>query len=159
MNRRVLSHWDTRFLELAEHIASWSKDPSTKVGAVITDRRNRVISVGFNGFASGVKDTDERLNDRTLKYPLTIHAEKNAILFASRDLWDCRLYCTFMPCTPCADVIIQAGIKEVIAYGSTNDRWDESQKLAIEVLAESHVEIYRINNNGPKSSGSVGQGS
>ena len=48
--------WDKRFLELAKLVGSWSKDPSTKVGAVIVDCNNRIISVGYNGFPKGVKD-------------------------------------------------------------------------------------------------------
>ena len=51
---RKLDKWDHRFLALAEHISHWSKDPSTKVGAVITHRSKRVVSMGFNGLPAGV---------------------------------------------------------------------------------------------------------
>ena len=63
----MLSKWDERFIELARLVAAWSKDPSTKVGAVIVRPDRTVASVGFNGFARGVDDTEERLNDRALK--------------------------------------------------------------------------------------------
>src|ERR1051326_2813900 len=52
--------WDRRFLELAKHVSSWSKDPSTKVGAVIVDANRRVVATGYNGFPRGVEDTPER---------------------------------------------------------------------------------------------------
>ena len=44
---------------LAKHIGSWSKDPSTKVGAVIVDDKNRIVSVGYNGFPRGVEDSEK----------------------------------------------------------------------------------------------------
>ena len=70
--------WDRRFMEMARLVASWSKDPSSKVGAVIT-RGKFVVSVGFNGFPQGVVDSEERLTNRELKYPMILHAEINAI--------------------------------------------------------------------------------
>ena len=76
--------WDTRFLGLAAHISAWSKDPSSQVGAVISDG-NRIVSLGYNGFAAGVEDRRERLDDRDCKLNLTIHAEENAMIFAKRD--------------------------------------------------------------------------
>ena len=79
----MLDKWDMRFLALAEHVSEWSKDPSTQVGAVITHSRSkRVISLGFNGFPAGVEDTEERLEDRTTKYEMVVHAEQNALMFA-----------------------------------------------------------------------------
>lgn len=55
--------WDFRFLDMSELISGWSKDPSTKVGSVIVDENNRIISVGYNGFPKNVSD-DKRLDDR-----------------------------------------------------------------------------------------------
>jgi deoxycytidylate deaminase len=49
--------WDRRFLDLAAHVAQWSKDASTKVGAVITDSRKRIVSIGFNGYPANVDDS------------------------------------------------------------------------------------------------------
>jgi deoxycytidylate deaminase len=45
--------------------AGWSKDPKAKVGAVIADRQGRVIALGYNGFAAGIEDSDERFNPRS----------------------------------------------------------------------------------------------
>ena len=79
-----MSHkWDHRFIELADHIAQWSKDPSTKVGCVIVGEDREIRSTGFNGFPRGIDDDEERLNNRDLKYPLICHAEENAIMHAA----------------------------------------------------------------------------
>lgn len=136
--------WDKRFLELAGFISGWSKDPSTKVGAVIADPENRIVSIGYNGFPRGVEDTPERLENREIKYKLIIHGERNAILFANRDLKGCRLYTSMLPCAPCAAMIIQKGISEVIAPFSDNPRWVEDFKLAEEMFSEAGVGLIII---------------
>lgn len=104
--------WDYRFLDLADHIATWSKDPSTKVGAVIVDEKNRVISIGYNGVPRGVNEPVS--GDREQKLLRTIHAEENALAFAYRDIEGCKMYVSFPPCAHCTAQIIQRGIKEVI---------------------------------------------
>ncbi|DAC43179.1 MAG TPA: dCMP deaminase family protein, partial [Candidatus Thalassarchaeaceae archaeon] len=109
--------WDGRFLSLATHIANWSKDPSTKVGCVVVGPDREIRSTGFNGFPRGIADTDERLSDRELKYPLICHAEENAIMHAARiglALKGCTAYVTWPPCTRCARSLIQAGVSEVV---------------------------------------------
>lgn len=108
--------WDLRLLNLARHIADWSKDPSTKVGAVIADADYRIMGHGYNGFPRGVKDTQERLNDRAQKYPLVVHAELNAILNSStHQLRGTTLYCWPLPvCPECAKAIAQMGIRRVV---------------------------------------------
>ena len=84
-DRGMSEKWDGRFLSLATHISGWSKDPSTKVGCVVVGPDREIRSTGFNGFPQGIADTDERLSDRNLKYPLICHAEENAIMHAARD--------------------------------------------------------------------------
>ncbi|MBT3764776.1 MAG: CMP deaminase, partial [Rhodospirillales bacterium] len=99
MNTRKLTHWDHRFLNLARFIANWSKDPSTQVGCVIADPMMRIVSTGFNGLPSGVEDTIERLENRDIKYEMVVHAERNAIIDAKRDLSGLTLYVwPLMPC-------------------------------------------------------------
>ena len=107
-----MADWHKRFLTLAEHIAGWSKDPSTKVGAVIVDQQRRIVSTGYNGFPQGVVDNPQLPRERKLMR--TLHAEANAILFAKRDLSGCTIYVTHHPCAHCAAMIIQAGIKRVV---------------------------------------------
>jgi dCMP deaminase len=133
--------WQKRYLELAKHIAGWSKDSSTRVGAVLVDRHNRIISLGFNGFPQGILD-DSRLEDRELKYKMILHAEQNSILFAQRSLIGATLYVwPFMPCSRCAAVIIQTGLREVVAPQNDNPRWQEDFKLAQEMFWEAGVTV------------------
>lgn len=136
--------WDARFMQMAQLVASWSRDPSTKVGCVIADDDHRIISVGFNGFAKGIKD-DERLQDRDLKYKLIIHAEENALLHAQKDLKGATLYCyPFLPCASCASKIIQSGIKKVVATDHMPERWKESFELSKKVFEEAGVSVSKI---------------
>src|SRR6185436_10597230 len=76
--------WDRHFLQLCVDHARMSKDPSTRVGAVLVGPELVILASGFNGFPRGVKDTEERLNDRELKTRLVVHAEMNAVLAAAR---------------------------------------------------------------------------
>lgn len=134
--------WDRRFLALAEHIAQWSKDPSTKTGAVIVDSFNRIVSVGYNGFPRGVEDTMERLENRETKYKIIVHCERNALLFAHTSVEGCRLYTwPFMSCATCAAMVIQAGITEVIAPVSDNPRWVDDFNLAQKLFGEAGVKV------------------
>lgn len=134
--------WDNRFLELAQFISKWSRDPSTKCGAVITNRK-RIISQGFNGFPQGVEDTLERLHDREVKYSMILHAEVNALSFANQDLTGCSVYVYPMPpCARCATQIIQRGIKRVVSVRPTKEmreRWGEDIKIANQMYIEANV--------------------
>jgi dCMP deaminase len=136
------SKWDKRFLGLAKHISSWSKDPSTQTGSVIVDQKGRIVSVGYNGLAQGVHDLPERLNNREIKYKMFIHCERNAILFAKQPLDDCTLYTwPFMTCSACAAMVIQAGIKRHVAPYSENPRWVEEFELAKTQFNEAGVKL------------------
>jgi len=149
------AEWDTRFLEMARLVATWSKDPSTHVGAVITDNLNRVISLGYNGFPRRIADSPERQLDRETRLALTIHAEANALAFASRSVAGATLYCTHMPCASCAALIIQHGISRVVAAEPTPDflqRWRTSTILSEVIFQEAEVELFN-NNSRITSSG------
>src|SRR5438128_7350751 len=122
-------NWDIRFLEMAKTIAAYSKDPSSKVGAVIVDSRKRIVSLGFNGFARGVRDDAERYQNREIKYELVIHAEINAILFAKQDVTGYTVYSTHYPCPRCAAVICQAGIGRVVIPDAVTDFEKRYQEL------------------------------
>jgi dCMP deaminase len=134
------SKWDRRFIEMAHLVASWSKDPSSKVGAVIT-KGKFVVSVGFNGFPQGIADTMERLENREIKYPTILHAEINAILSARQDIHGGTLYVTpYMPCPQCAAVIVQSGISRIVFTPSDNERWGRPP-LSVEMFREAGVEL------------------
>ena len=140
----MAADWDSRFLEMARLVSTWSKDPSTQVGAVIT-RGKFVVSLGFNGHPKGVDDTPARLTDRETKYRTIIHAEINAILTAKQDLEGCTIYVwPFMPCSQCGAAVVQAGIKRVVAPESDNDRWAESFAYTTEMFREAGIELVMI---------------
>jgi dCMP deaminase len=135
--------WDSRFLGLAAHISAWSKDPSSQVGAVITDG-NRIISLGYNGFAAGVEDKPERLANRQCKLNLTIHAEENAMIFAKRGLAECTVYVTHPPCPRCASKLIQEEVARVVYIAPSEDflsRWADDLKLSLEMYREAGVAV------------------
>ena len=137
-----MTDWNRRFLALAEHIATWSKDPSTKVGAVIVDADRRIISTGYNGFPRDVEDLDQRLNNRDVKYEMIVHGEINAIVFANQNLQGTTLYTwPFMPCSRCAGIVIQSGIRTVVAPYNDNPRWQASFELTEQMFREAGVRL------------------
>lgn len=143
--------WDRRFLELAKHISCWSKDPSTQVGAVLVNELKQVVGMGYNGFARGVEDTDERLNTREIKYQFVVHAEVNAIIQAGKESRNSRLYVypSFMLppiCADCAKAAIQAGIRSIVGYEPDESdprvqRWADSISLANQMWQEAGLSI------------------
>lgn len=147
--REMASKWDIRFIELARHLATWSKDPSTKVGCVVVGPDREIRSTGFNGFPRGIEDSDGRLDDRSQKYPLICHAEENAIMHAARigvALKGCVAYVTWPPCTRCARSLVQAGVEEV-AFPATSEipeRWREDFDISMGMLREAGVKVRPI---------------
>lgn len=139
--------WNSRFLKLAKHVSEFSKDPSTKVGAVIVDDDDNVRTIGYNGFPRGVKDTPERLENRDIKYPFTVHAELNAICTCARvgvPTKGATMVCTHFPCAPCAGAIVQAGFKDVLVIASNEDfsgRWAGTNKNATTIFIEGGVDV------------------
>ena len=146
MSRLHGKAWGDRYTHLAKEISTWSKDPSTKVGAVVIGNNGEVLSQGYNGFPRSIKDTPQRLNDREKKYNLVVHAEMNAIYNASLNgvsLKGSTLYVYGLPiCNECAKGVIQVGIDKVIATrpADYNKEWDESIKDAKALFKEAEVE-------------------
>ena len=140
-----MNKWDKRFLELAKQVSTYSKDPSSQVGGVIVDDRNRIVSVGYNGFPRGVEDTEERYNDRDTKLKMIVHAEVNAILMAHKDLSSHTIYTyPFMPCSNCAGMIIQSGISRCVSIpvtGERYERWKDAFKLTEIMFEEAGVKM------------------
>lgn len=134
----VLNKWAKRFIRMAEFVAQWSKDPSTKCGAVIVGDDNEVLATGFNGFPRGVRETEpmvlvdmqgtewvepqlipERWHQRPDKYEWVEHAERNAIYNAARTgtkVAGATMYLNYAVecCADCTRAIIQSGIKRVV---------------------------------------------
>jgi dCMP deaminase len=139
-NRRSQDWWDRYFLSVAESVAGASKDPSTKVGAVIVRNDRTFVSFGYNGFPRGIADTAERLNDRTIKNDLVVHAEVNAIVTAREPLRGACIYIwPFLSCKKCALTVIQSGISRVVAPYNDNERWAASFKEAQDLYDEAGV--------------------
>lgn len=140
MNKNeTMNKWDWRFLKMAFEVAGWSKDPSSKVGAVIA-KKKKFISIGFNGPPANVNDDPSM--PRPTKYKRTIHAEPNAILAAHRKLKNCSIYVTHHPCSQCAATIIQSKIKRVVCPKPSDDflsRWAEDMEEAQKMFEEAGV--------------------
>jgi dCMP deaminase len=144
--KTIEDKWVARFIKLAEEVSTWSKDPSSQVGAVIVRPDRTIASVGFNGFPRGVEDCHERISNRDTKLLYTIHAEMNAILSAKEPLKGYSLFVwPFQPCAHCAASIIQSGIKEVYcpfnAHLDSYERWADSFKAALQMFDEAGVRV------------------
>ena len=137
-----MSKWDYRFVDLAKHISTWSKDESSKVGAVIVDDKRRVVSLGFNGRPRGT--SDEPMS-RERKLMRVVHAEENALLFSGKSVDGYTIYVTHHPCANCAAKIVQSGIKRVVIPKAQNqgflERWKDNLEEAKALLLEGGVEI------------------
>jgi len=138
--------WDQRYLKLAEEVASWSKDPSRKIGAVAVGTKGQVLAQGYNGFPRGIDDSEERYNDRERKYGLVVHAEMNVIYNATYNgvsLDGATLYVTGLPvCSDCAKGIIQVGIKRVVMkYMVIPSTWVTSWNKTQEMFNETSIQF------------------
>lgn len=133
--------WLVRFLKLAEHLSTWSKDPSTKCGAVIVAGRNDLVSAGYNGFAQGMKDDAELYANREVKYSRVVHCEINALIKAERSVAHCTLFTwPFVCCDRCAVVMIQARIRTFVFPELTPERavrWGTSMAKSIAYIDEA----------------------
>ena len=136
--------WDEYFGLMTQIVALRSDDAETRVGAVIVDKNNRIVSTGYNGTPKG---TSGLPTHRPEKYPYMVHAEQNAIIFAKQDLTDCKIYILGMlPCDTCARLICQSGIKQVfvvnesIRYGGAD--WKPTEVL--EMFRQCKVTVKQV---------------
>ncbi len=149
----VPKNWDQRFLHMARQVAAWSKDPSTKVGAVAV-RDRRILATGYNGLPAGVMDSRERMTDRNLKLAMTVHAEVNLVAFAARNgvcLAGSAVYIWPLPaCSQCAATLIQADVARVVVPDFPEPlRWAESFQLGRIMFSEASITLERIPMVGP----------
>lgn len=146
----MINKWDLRFMALAHAVASWSKDIRTKVGSVIVNDRNP-ISMGFNGLPVNVNDDVKERFEAPLKYLWTVHSEANSISQASRNgqkTDGCTMYVTLFPCSSCAGMIVNAGIKRVVCNDRPtldNEKYRESWGIAIKIFEEAKIQVDFIN--------------
>jgi len=139
-----MSRWDKRYLNLAKEVSTWSKDPSTQIGAVAIGQKGQVLAQGYNGFPRGVYDGEIRYKDRNVKYQYVVHAEQNVIYNATYNgvsLDGSTLYVWGLPiCSECAKGIIQVGIKRVVMpVADYPEKWIESFEMSCDMFGEAGV--------------------
>jgi dCMP deaminase len=141
--------WDVWFMKQAYLAAEKSKDPSTKIGAVLV-RDNHIISTGYNGFPIGVVDSKERYADREVKYDLVVHAEDNAVLSAARfgiPTLGATLYTQGVPCCECAKSVIQGGIWIIVVHKQWtmgHSRWKDSCAISKRMFKEAKIPVIQL---------------
>jgi dCMP deaminase len=137
----MMEKWDLRWLRLAQEVSTWSKDPSTQVGAIIAEGKT-FVSLGYNGFAPGVQDLETRYQDRALKLEMIIHGEVNAMHSAERSIRGCTLYTwPLMPCSRCAAQVIKRGITRVVAPENDHPRWRDNFEITRMQFREAGVDL------------------
>lgn len=146
-----MNKWDKRFMEMAKLVSTWSScyKENRQVGAVIV-RDKRIITTGYNGAGAGIKSCKERgvcirvqkgiASGTCHEICYAVHAEQNAIIQAAKigvSVDGAVLYCTHQPCSICAKMIINSGIKKVI--------FDEGypDEFSMEMFNEAGVEVVK----------------
>lgn len=138
--------WDKRWLQMAEVVASWSKDPNTKVGCVVVDDRQNLLVTGWNGIPRGVEDESDLRSEKPEKYKWYEHAERNAIYNAaakgSTSLRGSTLYTTLFPCCDCMRGVIQSGItRVVVSYSNVDRQATDGTSQSIKMAEEAGIEV------------------
>ena len=148
MDEHARGVMDRLLMDMVNQVASESRDRSTKVGCVIVDSDNQILSTGFNGFAAGVDTSIDERYARPLKYKWTEHAERNAIYRAAKEgvsLTGSTMYLSCLPCCDCARAIIQSGIVSLkVASLDLIPNWEDDQRIALTMLSEAGVSIVKI---------------
>ncbi len=147
-----MNKWDTRFMDMAHVIATWTSCymPGRAIGCVIV-KDKRIMTTGYNGAAAGLRTCKERGECLRRKLGIAsgtraevcyaIHAEQNAIIQAAKlgvSIDGGTLYCTHQPCSVCARMIINAGIKRVVYQEGYPDAF------SIELFEEAGVILERF---------------
>lgn len=144
MDLKTFKKWDKRMLSLAEHVSQWSKDPSTKTGAVIVRPDRTISSIGYNGFPKGMADTSDRLTNREEKYSRIVHCEINALIACRESVRGYTLYTwPFACCDRCVVQMLQTGISRFVFPAPTEDalsRWAEAFNRTKSYIEECQAE-------------------
>lgn len=137
-------------MDLAENLALRSHCTRAQVGAVLT-KDTRIISIGYNGPPAGTHNCDVDFGaagcprDSKGSCSLALHAEQNAILYASKNgtsVEGSTLYVTLSPCIACARVIYSMKIKKVIYLKSYADYKGLAVDEGVEFLRRFGVETH-----------------
>ncbi|MFN7295068.1 MAG: deoxycytidylate deaminase [Bacteroidota bacterium] len=145
--------FDVIYMELAEKLAKRSHCVKMHVGAVLT-KDTRIVSLGYNGPPAGTHNCDEEWplegcpRDSKGSCSLALHAEQNAILYASKNnvsVEGATLYITLSPCIACARIIFTTGIKKVIYLNSYAEYKKIPSDEGVDFLKKFGVEVMRFN--------------
>lgn len=140
-----MTDWDKRFIDMAALVASWSRDPSTKTGAVLVRPDKTIASIGFNGFPKGMSDDERLYADRDVKLSRIVHCEMNALLNCKEKVSGYTLYTwPFLSCDRCAVHVIQAGVKRVVAPKNEVERWQAAFSIARSFFEEAGVTVREV---------------
>lgn len=141
--------WDEYFMSIAILVSLRSKDPSSKVGAVLV-KDHKILGTGYNGFPSGCDESrfpwDREVDEKgwiNTKYPYVIHAEANALMNMVDNVRGAELYVTLHPCNECAKLLIQGGVSKVTFLSDKhheNEAFVAARKL-MEVTGVSLVKM------------------
>ena len=146
-----MNKWDDRFMEMAHVIAGWTScfNEGRAIGAVIV-KDTRIMTTGYNGAPQGLRTCKERgycmrrrlgiASGTRAELCYAIHAEQNAIIQAAKlgvSIDGATLYCTHQPCSVCAKMIINAGIKRIVYQEGYPD------SFSLEIIDEAGVALER----------------
>lgn len=145
-----------KYIHLAQAHAVLSKDPATKVAALILGPYGEIRASGYNGAPRGCHADEDERKHRPLKYIWFSHAESNAIANAARagtNVDECTIVVTHPPCMECAKLLVQAGIKRVVTRvepltgdSDFSKRWRESMRNTVALFDECGVEFIAVEN-------------
>lgn len=149
----TIPSWDEQFMHDVYWWARRSKDPRTKIGAVLVRWEDKIpISMAYNSFSRKVNDNVPERWERPEKYEWVTHAEDNAVLNCARRGYSsngCVMYTQGIPCTRCADACVQGGITEVVVHKQWQEyekkfgweKWIDSSKRSEQKFAEAGIKI------------------
>ena len=150
-----MDKWDQRFMDMTRFVSTWSSCYKTdrQVGAVIT-KDKRILTTGYNGAGAGIKSCKERGECLRQKLGIAsgtrheicyaIHAEQNAIIQAAKmgvSVEGATLYCTHQPCSICAKMIINSGIKRVVFDEGYPDEFSMEMFREAGILVEKFSDL------------------
>ncbi len=149
----ISERWRTRFMKDVYEWATMSKDPRTKIGAVLVHLQDKdPISHGYNGFARKVNDNVQSRWERPEKYFWVCHAEENAVLNCARTgraSAGTIMFTQGVPCSSCADKVIQGGVTAVVVHKQWQEyeqkfnweKWNDSSKRSEIKFQEAGIPI------------------
>lgn len=143
--------FDDIYMDLASNLAERSHCVKIKVGAVLT-KDTRIVSLGYNGPPAGTHNCDIEWpqtgcpRDSKGGCSLALHAEQNAIIYASKNnvpLENCSIYVTLAPCLSCARIIYASGIKKVIYLNSYAEYKGIGTEEGVDFLIKFGIDVVR----------------